>query len=648
MQLTRLDIMDCMFPKRQLWMVALLASLSLAACGGGSGIDAPSVPTGVGAADTAPVPDTSSILPYVDHALTSGVSTNTTMETNAGVRLLKRFLDVWTPTLQAVETASWSGVPGTAPHGTVVDNTIHTANIQYVATVTTARTADQAKAAYLDDRRNKSYSVTDGMGPLTSPWRTLTGQTTTITDIPATNPASAESDGGLQYGVFSSTDTTAITDGGKAGQFLNNMQGSSYSSNPAKNFYKYARPWRWSDNHTAAGLTLTDSVVVVPQLESAKGSNAKTDGGFASGHTAEGMRMSLAMAYLVPERFQEMMARAAAMGKNRILSGMHSPMDVMGGRIQGVAVATHSLYAGANSSLRESYAAAVHGALKIALGAGTDEAFYDAVHTGVSDNYADFAVNKANYLEFLTFGFTRDASLNTTATVPKGAEVLLETRFPYLSADQRRVVLKSTAIAAGYPVNDDAEGWGRLNLFDAAAGYGSFAGDVVVNMPAVSGSFSAKDRWKNDISGAGLLRKQGSGFLSLTGANTFDGGVILEDGTLEGTSDTAFGAGDVYQTGGTLRVNTSGTLTIAKNYTQTAGALDLVLASGGKLAVRSNVRLAGTLNVSLKGGFVPAVGDQITVLTGASLKGTFSSVTVSGRTVVPVYTSNALVLRFTS
>jgi hypothetical protein len=27
------------------------------------------------------------------------------------------------------------------------------------------------------------------------------------------------------------------------------------------------------------------------------------------------------------------------------------------------------------------------------------------------------------------------------------------------------VVLKTTALASGYPVMDDAEGWGRLNLF---------------------------------------------------------------------------------------------------------------------------------------------------------------------------------------
>ncbi|MFX7816341.1 hypothetical protein ABTK28_20540, partial [Acinetobacter baumannii] len=90
-----------------------------------------------------------------------------------------------------------------------------------------------------------------------------------------------------------------------------------------------------------------------------------------------------------------------------------------------------------------------------------------------------------------------------------GAEVLLETRFPYLSADQRRVVLKTTELASGYPVLDDAEGWGRLNLFAAADGYGAFNGNVIVSMDATQGGFNAADTWRNAISGAGKLTLQG-------------------------------------------------------------------------------------------------------------------------------------------
>ena len=63
-------------------------------------------------------------------------------------------------------------------------------------------------------------------------------------------------------------------------------------------------------------------------------------------------------------------------------------------------------------------------------------------------------------------------------TVPKGAEVLLETRLPYLDAAQRREVLRTTALPAGYVLLDGFEQWGRLNLFAAADGYGAFDSDV--------------------------------------------------------------------------------------------------------------------------------------------------------------------------
>ncbi len=56
--------------------------------------------------------------------------------------------------------------------------------------------------------------------------------------------------------------------------------------------------------------------------------------------------------------------------------------------------------------------------------------------------------------------------------VPKGAEVLLETRFPYLD-NTRRWVLATTGLPSGYPVLDDPEGWGRLDLYSAADGYGA-------------------------------------------------------------------------------------------------------------------------------------------------------------------------------
>jgi autotransporter-associated beta strand protein len=267
--------------------------------------------------------------------------------------------------------------------------------------------------------------------------------------------------------------------------------------------------------------------------------------------------------------------------------------------------------------------------------------------TTATDRFADHAANKTNYLRRLTYGFSPIGDTTKAAVVPKGAEVLLETRLPYLSADQRRVVLKTTALASGYPAMDDAEGWGRLNLFAAADGYGAFNGDVLVTMDASLGGFNAQDAWQNNISGAGLLTKRGSGWLSLTGSNSYSGGTLLEAGTLEATSATAFGTGDVYQSGGTLRANVANTLTLGARYTQTGGTLQLVLSSAslGQLTVARDVTLGGVLSVSFANGYTPAVGTLLNIISGGAIHGKFTSVTVNGRTVTPIYTNTGVQLR---
>jgi autotransporter-associated beta strand protein len=632
--------------------LALSAGFLMAGCGDGdTPWVTPAAPTGLGSVDTAAVPVEATVLPFVDNAATNqrGDARYATLATNAGVRVAAGFLDIWTPSSLIVDAgvtaaangsfpgvvaSTWSGIPGDSTDGTVRNATVHTANIQYVVTATTNRTAAQAERAYLDDRRAKAYSVSDGMGPLTTAWRTAAQQTTTITSVPADATTVLYNDGGNDVGVGGTTNTQnfgAVVD-------LVGGIGENGSTEPAKRFYKYARPWRWSS-----------SVVVVPTLVPAKSSTPMTDGGFISGHSAEGVRRAIAMGYVVPERFQELLTRGGELGESRILSGMHSPLDVIGGRVHAQAVAAASLYSGTNSSKRVAAAALSRSTLMAAVGAADATALYTFAHSQAAslDRFADHATNKASYRRTLTYGFTQIADTTKAAVVPKGAEVLLETRLPYLSDAQRRVVLKTTAIASGYPVLDDAEGWGRLNLFDAADGYGLFAGDVVVVMDASLGGFNAADSWRNAIGGAGLLTKRGSGALTLTGNNSYSGGTLLEAGTLVGTSASAFGSGDVFQSGGTLRIDTPSKLSMAARYTQTGGTLQLVMASAslGQLAVASDVTLAGALKVSLPSSYKPAVGTLLNVLTAGNLHGRFTSVTLDGYTVTPVYTSTGVQLR---
>ncbi|MBU9309161.1 phosphatase PAP2 family protein [Burkholderia multivorans] len=636
-----------------LHLVALSSAFVLAACGGGDDVVAtdapqaavPAPPADPGFVDSAPVP---SVPAFVDNIATNqrGDARYATLSTNAAVRVVSRFLDLWQPSTMlvdagvsapangafpAVSPSTCSGLPDSGtPCGTILNAAVLSANVQYVIDATTARTPQQADAAYFDDRRGKGYSVTDGMGPLTAAWRTAAQQTTSITSVPADATTVLYNDTGNNVGVGGSANAGF----GKVVDLLNEM-GSNASTEPAKRFYKYARPYRWSTQ-----------VVVAPTLVPAKSTTPATDGGFISGHEAEAMRDAVTMAWLVPERFQEMVGRGLELGENRILAGMHSPLDVIGGRMLALAVSAANLAVYANDA-QAAYAQA-HQALQQLTGT-TDATFAAFAHsaTAASDRFGDYATNKATFLRRMTFGFAPIESTDAPPVVPKGAEILLQTRFPYLSADQRRVVLKTTEMPSGYPVMDDAEGWGRLNLFAAADGYGAFNGNVTVSMDASKGGLNAADVWRNDIAGAGKLTLQGSGTLTLAGNNRYTGGTQVAGGTLAAASTTAFGTGDVYVgAGGGVRIAAAAPVTIATRYTQLDGAtleLDIDGNGGGRLRVGGPLTIAGgTLHVKFVNAYAPKAGDTIALIDGAAAAAKFSTVVVDGFKATPVYTATGV------
>lgn len=636
-----------------LHVAALSSAIVLAACGGGDDVVAtdtpqaavPAPPPDPGFVDSAPVP---SVPAFVDTIATNqrGDARYATLSTNAAVRVLSRFLDLWQPSTMlvdagvsapadgafpAISPSTCSGLPDSGtPCGTILNAAVLSANVQYVIDATTARTPQQADAAYFDDRRGKGYSVTDGMGPLTAAWRTAAQQTTSITSVPADATTVLYNDTGNNVGVGGSANAGF----GKVVDLLNEM-GSNASTEPAKRFYKYARPYRWSS-----------SVVVAPTLVPAKSTTPATDGGFVSGHTAEAVRDAVTMAWLVPERFQEMVGRGLELGENRILAGMHLPLDVIGGRMLALAVSAANLTVYANDA-QAAYAQA-HQTLQQLTGT-TDATFAAFAHSGTAatDRFADYATNKAAFLRRMTFGFAPIEPTDAPPVVPKGAEILLLTRFPYLSADQRRVVLKTTEMPSGYPVMDDAEGWGRLNLFAAADGYGAFNGNVTVSMDGSKGGLNAADVWRNDIAGAGKLTLQGSGTLTLAGNNRYTGGTQVAGGTLTAASASAFGSGDVYVgTGGSVRIAAAAPVTIATRYTQLDGAtleLDIDGNGGGRLRVGGPLTIAGgTLRVKFVNGYAPKAGDTIALVDGAAAAAKFSTVIVDGFHATPVYTATGV------
>ncbi|MFF7489061.1 phosphatase PAP2 family protein [Streptomyces luteogriseus] len=603
---------------------------------------APAFATWLGAADAKAA---TGFAAFVDE-FKSNVLTNLTPETNAVVRVLGGMSKVW-KTGDAWNT------------GRVLDREVLRANMRYCARVTQTRTEAQAKEAFLYDRQHQSYAMIGGLGPLAGLYKAGAKAVTSITTAPEgtppgkvndTLPADAPAGSALGAGSYDS-------DLGLVAKLVDTVRGPFASGNPGKFAFQYPRPWRMNEDSEvvdtgakdALGYPVYDSdVVVAPQLLRQRSENAQEDGGFPSGHTNAFHLAGLAFAYAVPERFQELVTRAFELSHTRIMAGMHSTVDVIGGRIMATALTAATLADPANAELKAAARAQALAYFTRRTGT-TADTLHDYAHPDTGDAYADREANARAVGPRLTYVLPRRGRKDPL-TVPKGAEVLLETRLPYLTAAQRREVLRTTALPSGYVLLDAFEQWGRLNLFAAADGYGAFDRDVTVTLDAAAGGFHAADRWRNDIEGDGGLTKRGSGTLTLTGHNRYRGGTVVEAGTLVAASPNALGEGDVRVTGGTLRADK--VLRVRGSYVQEGeSTLELVLRRnhGPALTVGRRVLLGrgSVLSLRLDAERPPVAGTTVPVLSAGQLRGRFDRVEVDSETLraVPVHTADGLSVR---
>lgn len=206
---------------------------------------------------------------------------------------------------------------------------------------------------------------------------------------------------------------------------------------------------------------------------------------FPSGHTTYGYTGGVLLAVLVPSRYQQMIARAAEYGNDRILIGAHYAMDVLGGRTLALYDMAHLLandaaYVGqtrsGGASIKD-FPGAVKKArseLVAELQAACGKAVEDCAREDTG-RLSNAATNAAFYAETQTYGlpivYPKNAQgLEDVAKLAPEAGYLLTAAFPALSLERANEILTETE-GPGGGFLDDGSAFGlysRLDLYTAA------------------------------------------------------------------------------------------------------------------------------------------------------------------------------------
>lgn len=226
-------------------------------------------------------------------------------------------------------------------------------------------------------------------------------------------------------------------------------------------------------------------------------------GSFPSGHTATAFQAGVTLATLLPELGPEILARASESGNNRVILGVHYPLDVIGGRMGGES-AIAALWSDDQfrTTMLEPARAELVGYLQAQCGAVLAECIahqtpYQAnpyagstMPGGTAQLVTDRATAVAVAGERLSYGIPPIGPTGLAPSVPDGAENLLRTAFPTLTDAQRRAVLAQTQIGSGDPLDlsgSAAGSWQRVNLAAAMSATAQVEPNGAVTVIGVGG-----------------------------------------------------------------------------------------------------------------------------------------------------------------
>ncbi|KAB8312839.1 phosphatase PAP2 family protein [Erwinia endophytica] len=193
-----------------------------------------------------------------------------------------------------------------------------------------------------------------------------------------------------------------------------------------------------------------------------------TQGSYPSGHTNTAYTDAVLLGEMLPERFVPLLDRAARYSYSRMVLGVHYPIDLIGSRMAAQRNVAHYL----NDPQYRVLFIDARQQLRTALEkeCGTSLAVC-AKPQGAADPYTAPQIITFYNLS-MSWNLPREKVLPAPLVVPEGAEVLLEGPLPNLSAAQRRHLMVSTALEAGYPLSGstpEQNFWQRLNLSAAAS-----------------------------------------------------------------------------------------------------------------------------------------------------------------------------------
>lgn len=414
-------------------------------------------------------------------------------------------------------------------HGKVKNTTVLRWNDRVVSWVNQHATAQQQFRALQDAQYlasngsgyDQSLTIADGLGerlgalylrgritgklPLTT--KLLNNSTGTVGNYVSTGKPKAK----FSYPrPFLSTDPKAAR-----------VPGDSSACRPSKvnasSLAKLRKGQAWAD--AKGNLTITRVPATVDttkrytdrtvKLNAGYGSSSLCrSGSFPSGHTTDAYSSGIMLATMLPELAPSILARTSEAANNRMVLGVHYPLDVVGGRISGQAAVTKRW---ADKKFRNAkilparkelvkYLESACGA-KLAVCAASDKPYRNdpyaggTVPGGTSQAVTSRSSALAVYTERLNYGFKPSGSARK-ASVPSKAEYLLLTSFPTLSKAQRRSVLAQTEVRSGHPLDTSrahAKGkapgsWQRLDLAAAMSAVVVLKSDGTVKVTSVGGA----------------------------------------------------------------------------------------------------------------------------------------------------------------